>query len=255
LKRDFERRDRSGRLPSRPRRAAPIAAPATLFLVLLAPAAAAQTPETSGAFWPMLDLHAQLTSNLRLLASGELKKDQDVPYQQADFGVGIGRQWVRFSRRNSANIDPDKEHVLVTGLGYEYLHTIQSGANSFENRLVAQVIPRTRPGDPLLLEDRNRIEFRWVDGEYSTRYRNRLSAEVDVALGEVKLAPYASAEFFYDISDGAWKQQQYAAGLRWPYRRLLRVDTYYLRQNCGSCTPEHLNVFGLSLSFFVGSGG
>jgi hypothetical protein len=254
LKRDFERGYRSGRLPSRPRRAAPAAATATLFLVLLAPAAAAQTPETSGAFWPTLDLHAQLRSNIRLLAFGELKKGQDVPYQQADFGAGIAYQWKRFSRPHLSNIDPDREHVLVAGLGYEYLRTFQPGTDSFENRLVLAATPRIRPAAPLLLEDRNRIEFRWVGGQYSTRYRNRLTAEVDLLLGEVHLAPYASAEFFYDISGGAWKQQQYAAGVQVPWRSILRVAAYYLRQNCGSCSPEHLNVFGLTLTLFVGGG-
>jgi hypothetical protein len=254
LKRDFERGDRRSRPGPRLRRALPAAAAATLFLVLLAPGAAAETPETAGAFWPTIDLHAQLRSNIRLLAFGELKKDQDVPYQQADFGAGIAYQWKRFSRPHLLNIDPDKEHFLVAGIGYEHLRTFQPGSDSFENRLVVAATPRVRPVRALLLEDRNRIEFRWVDGDYSTRYRNRLTAEVDLSPGGAHLSPYASAEFFYDITDGAWKQQQYTAGLQWPYRRLLKVATYYLRQNCGSCSPEHLNVFGLTLTLFVGGG-
>ncbi len=65
--------------------------------------------------------------------------------------------------------------------------------------------------------------------------------------------PYASAEFFYDISKSSWNQEQYAAGVQLPYRRILMVDLYYLRQNCDTCSPEHLNVFGLTVNVYFGS--
>jgi hypothetical protein len=253
VKRRFRQSDEPSR--RRPWRRGAIwaaAASAPFLLASLVPTAAAQTPETAGAFWPTLDLHAQLASNIRLLAFGESKKDQDVPYQQADFGAAIGYQWKRLAGLHPFNIDPDREHFLVTGLGYEHLRTFEPGSDSVENRLLFSTTPRAKPLGPLLLEDRNRIEFRWVDGDYSTRYRNRLTASADLETGGFRFSPYASAEFFYDITDGAWKQQQYAAGLQVPWRSLLRVDLYYLRQKCGSCSPEHLNVFGLTLGFFVG---
>ena len=29
-------------------------------------------------------------------------------------------------------------------------------------------------------------------------------------------------------------------GLEWPYKKLLMLQTYYLRQNCTTCNPAHL---------------
>ncbi len=58
---------------------------------------------------------------------GELKKGEDFPYQQGDLGAGVGYQWKRFTKPHLENVDPDKESLLVAGVGYEYLRTIQSG--------------------------------------------------------------------------------------------------------------------------------
>jgi len=222
---------------------------------LVRASAGAQTPQTTaGEFWPAVDVHDQLLSNVRLLGFGELKKGENSPYQQADIGAGIGYQWGRFTNPHLKSIDPDKENFLVTGAGYEYLRTIQSGKDTQEDRLVVQATPRYRPPAEFLLTDRNRVEFRWVDGNYSTRYRNRLTAERAFSVRGFRIDPYVSAEFFYDIPRGSWSQEQYAAGVQLPHRRLLMVDLYYLRQNCDTCNPEHLNVFGLTVNVYFGKG-
>jgi len=225
-------------------------AAAILASALGAPALA-QTPESSGAFWPTADLHLQLSSNLRALVFAESKTDQDFPYRQVDVGAGLGLQWWRIGKPHPINIDPDKENYLVTAAGYEYLQTIQSGKNTIENRIAVQATPRFRLAERLLLTDRNRVEFRWVNGDYSTRYRNLFAVEYNAEIHDFRLTPYASAEVFYDITTSTWTQEWYTAGFEVPYRHWLKVDLYYLRQNCPGCTPDHLNVIGLTVSVFV----
>src|SRR4029434_5133532 len=117
---------------------------------------------------------------------------------------------------------------------------------SIENRLAVEATPRYRLSERLLLTDRNRVEVRWVNGDYSTRYPNQIEAEYDAEVCGFRFTPYASAEFFYDITTSTWKQEWYSAGVEVPYRRLMMVDLYYLRQNCPGCTPDHLNVLGLT---------
>ena len=116
---------------------------------------------------------------------------------------------------------------------------------------------KRRPGcarlPDLLVSDRNRVEFRWVSGEYSTRYRNRLTVERDFLIGELHVAPYASAEVFYEGAKH-WYEEQYAAGLQLPYRRSFKFSAYYLRQNCTTCSPAHLNVVGMTVDVYLGSG-
>ena len=205
---------------------------------------------TVGEFWPAAEAHVQFPEDWRLLGFVGLKKGEDFPYQQIYAGIGLGYQWKQITKPHLENIDPDKEHKFVFGGGYERLQTVSSGKTSYENRLVLQVVAGFRPASRLLLSDRNRVEFRWVNGVYSTRYRNLVQGEYDSKIDEFRFTPYASAEFFYDGATSSWNQEWYTAGIEWPYKRILMVQTYYLRQNCTTCNPANLNVAGLTLNVF-----
>ena len=211
--------------------------------------ALAQQAQTEGEFWPAIDVHYQFSDNLRLLGLTELKRGAELGYQQIDAGLGLGYRWKTIKRPHLENIDPDKEHTFLVGGGYEYLHTV-SGKPKYENRLALEAQAGTRPLSRLLIRDRNRVEFRWVNGVYSTRYRNNLSLEYDISAGKFRFTPYTSAEAFYDGAKGSWNQEQYTAGAQWPYKRRLMLETYYLRQHCTTCSPVYLNVAGLTLNFY-----
>jgi len=206
--------------------------------------------ETVGEFWPEVEAHVQFPDNWRILAFAGLKKGEDFPYQQVYVGLGLGYQWKTISKPHLENIDPDKEHTFVFGGGYERLQTVNSGKTSDENRLALSATAGFRPASRLLVSDRNRVEFRWVNGVYSTRYRNLVQGEYDFKIREFRFTPYASAEFFYDGATSSWNQEWYTAGIQWPYKRIFMVETYYLRQNCTTCNPANLNVGGLTLNLF-----
>ena len=68
-------------------------------------------------------------------------------------------------KSHRTEIDEENEHHLVLGGGYEYLHTVQNGSKRIENRTIAEVTSRVHVGR-VRLRDRNRGEFRWVNGVY-----------------------------------------------------------------------------------------
>jgi hypothetical protein len=174
-----------------------------VLTALLASPATGQTPESSGAFWPAFDVHVSLPPSLKILAFGELKAEE-FAYRQANFGASVGYQMSRIVRPHRVNIDSDKEHHLVVGAGYEHLETVQSGVAKFENRTAVDATRRLRSTGRLLPAERNRVEFRRVNGDYSTRYRNRLTAEYDLEVNDIPFTPHASSGFFYDITTGDW---------------------------------------------------
>ena len=109
-----------------------------------------------------------------------------------------------------------------------------------------------RPLSNILVRDRNRLELRWVNGEYSTRYRNQVSVDYDILIHDYKLTPYGAAELYYDGAKHSWNEEQYTAGIEWPFRRIFMVQTYYLRQHCTSGNPVNTNAGGLTLNFYFG---
>jgi hypothetical protein len=105
--------------------------------------------------WPEADAHAELPSNWRLLSFAGLERAVGYPFTQWYVATGIGRRFKPILREHWRNIDPDKEHFLVLGAGYEYLRTADSGRESHENRVTFNMTPNFRPTARLLLRDRN----------------------------------------------------------------------------------------------------
>lgn len=207
--------------------------------------------QTTSEFWPELSAHIQFPRHLRVVGFvGSEKGENDFSYQQIYSGAGIGYQWKHISKDHLENNDPDKEHVFVLGGGYEYLHTVTAASTKYETRLALQGTFAQRPLSRLLVRDRNRVEFRWVDDKYSTRYRNLLSFDFDIMVHKFRLTPYSSIEVYYDGGKSSWNEEQYQAGIEWPYRKLVMLQTYYLRQHCTTCNPIDVNVGGLALNFY-----
>jgi hypothetical protein len=203
--------------------------------------------------WPEVDGHVQFSPNFRVLSFAGTQQAVGFPYEQWYAAAGLGYQFKHILKHHLENIDPDKEHYLVVAGGYEFLQTIQSGKTKDESRVVLEAVPGFRTPAGFLMRDTNRIEFRWVNGVYSTRYRNKLAVERDFLARGFRFTPYASAEAFYDVTKGSWNEEYYAGGVQWPYKRLLMLDTYYLLQKCPTCKPANVNVAGVTLNFYFGN--
>ena len=214
--------------------------------------ASGQSPisSTENEAWLEADAHVQLASSWRVLSFAGLEQAAGYPFQQWYVAAGIGRQFKPILRPHFKNIDPDKEHYFLFGGGYEFLRTTQSGKAFDENRLTFDATPSLRPASRLLLRDRNWLELRWIDGDYSTTYRNEPSVEVDLLAHGIHFTPFGTAEFFYDSPKHSWDQEWYTGGVQLPYRRVFMLETYYRREHCSSCNPENWNVGGVTLHFF-----
>jgi len=212
--------------------------------------AAGQTSSTGGEFWPLLNTFTQLQQNTSLLLYGGKDKGEDFSYDEWKVGGLLNLQLKPILTPHEPDIDKNKEQHLVLSAGYQYSETIQSGPPSHEDRIIAQLTPQHRPGAGFFLADRNRVEFRWVNGKYSTRYRNQLTVERSFRGPGFRFTPYAWGELFYDSQTHSWNENRYAFGVQLPYKRRFMLDNYYQRQNCTTCNPEHLNVWGLTLNFY-----
>jgi Protein of unknown function (DUF2490) len=201
--------------------------------------------------WPEVDAHVQLPSDFRVVATAATRQGVAFPYQQWYVAASFGYQWMRMTMPHLVNMDADKEHYVMLGGGYEVLHTVQSGKVKNENRLLLDPTIGLRLPAGVLVRDRNRVEFRWVEGVYSTTYRNQISVERAFLVRGFRFSPYVSPEFFYNGARHSWSQERYNAGVQWPYQHLLMLDTYYLRRACSACSLGSLNVVGVALNVFL----
>jgi hypothetical protein len=217
-------------------------------------AARGQEPTTRKEFWPEVDVYITVKPKVRLYLTGTISKsveDGELRNAQGYEGqIGVHVDYI-----------PNKHVILRTG--YRYGTAVGSNSDPFkEHRLLTeQTLRKLLPGD-FLLSDRNREDFRFVNGDFSFRYRNRVTLEREVHLLKGRtITPYVSAEAFYDTRYKTWNRNRFAVGVqqslrRGPLRKMLLperqiiLDLYYMRQNDSRSDIPHVNAIGAALAFY-----
>ena len=226
-----------------------------LFLVLTGTQSArAQENTTKKEFWPEVDVYITVKPKVRLFLLGTVSKSVE---------DGELRNAQGYEAQIGVHVDyiPNKHVILRTG--YRFGSAVGSNDDPFkEHRLLTeQTLRQLLPGD-LLLSDRNREDFRFLNGDFSFRYRNRVTLEREVHLFKGRtITPYVSGEVFYDTRYDTWNRNRFAIGIqqsliRGPLRKMLLpkrqviLDLYYMRQNDSRSDIQHVHAIGAALAFY-----
>ncbi|HET6862416.1 MAG TPA: DUF2490 domain-containing protein [Pyrinomonadaceae bacterium] len=221
-----------------------------VLVLIIAGQGSSQTSSAATEVWPSVQVSFDPQPRIGVQLLFEKHNDEDVSRAQWKISAIASYRMKRILNRHRDDIDPENEYNLAVGGGYEYVRTEQTSGNKIEHRVIFQTIPKYVPFWGILVQDRSRAEFRWVDDVYNFRYRNRLTVDREFKLNKVRLTPYVSGELFWDRNHHAWTENQYKFGVQLPYKKLLMLDTYYLRQNFTTCSQDPLSVFGIRLNLY-----
>ena len=168
----------------------------------------------------------------------------------------------RANREGQVGVHADylaTDHVWFRA-GYRYGRSLNSESDFREHRLLLEQTFKTTIPGKIVVSDRNRQDFRFVRGEYSFRYRNRLTLEREVGRGEYRFTPYLQGEVYFDSRFLAWSRHRYGGGFVFPlskvgrpassdrsFRDHVSLDLYVMRQSDSQPSPSRVNALGASL--------
>jgi len=224
-----------------------------VFVIGTQPAKAQQSV-TRNEFWPEIDVYIDVKPKVRLYLLGTISKSVE---------DGEIRNAQGFEAQIGAHVDYIPNDHIILRAGYRFGASVGDADEPYKEHrvLTEQTLRKLLPGE-LLLSDRNREDFRFVNGDFSFRYRNRVSIEREVDLFRGRtITPYASAEIFYDTRTSAWNRNRFAVGFqqslrRGPLRKMLLpkrqvvLDLYFMRQNDSRSETQHVNAIGAALAFY-----
>ena len=157
--------------------------------------------QVSEQMWVEGDVYAWLSRSMRVLGQVQTVQDQlngDLDLYAGGF-VDFGLKPILRERLDSLDWDAVPMDYLRLRLGVVWVSPFHRTDAPDELRLVADLTPRFRLWQNILVALRNRTEYRFVDGDFSFRYRPRIWVErtfYDV-MG-IPITPYISTELFYD---------------------------------------------------------
>lgn len=225
---------------------------AACLLLAINASAFGQTSIATNELWPAFRANFDVRPRLGVQATIEKHDGEDGELEQWKVAAIVNYRVRRILKKLlEDDIDGDNHYNLVLGGGYEYVRTTQTSGTKREHRIIIQTTPKHAPIGGVLIQDRSRAEFRWVGGVYNFRYRNKLTAHRGFKVDKFRFTPYASGELFWDRNHHAWNENQYAFGVQLPYKKLLMLDTYYLRQNCTTCSQDPVSVLGIRLNVYI----
>jgi hypothetical protein len=212
--------------------------PIAILSVLVCAAAAnvhAQS-ETQTQFFPEVDMFFKLNDSSRLLAvtSGTVAPEAD------DENAYVSLAW---DHRIS-------DRISVRG-AYRFQYTWGDPVQR-ENRIQISGDYRFPIFYRLIATDRNMIELRWINGQPSQRYRNRLTLEREfVGLFGKAHTFSGAAEVYYDTRTEAWNYREYTATISTLLSQKVSLDVYYQRQDNTQLSPAHVNGVGFLLTLYL----
>jgi Protein of unknown function (DUF2490) len=215
-------------------------------LVSLGPVTHAQDGETRNELWPEVDVFVPLNEKFRLFFLGSVTKARETREStEGQVGAHLDYFW-------------KKKWTLRTG--YRYGFALGSNDPFKEHRIILEETYHKPLPNKFVLSDRNRQELRWVDGDFSARFRNRAKLEREFQVRKLSLVQYGSAEVFYDTRFSTFNRLRLAVGTQIVFqkrdywllnlRRQRVLDIYYLRQNDSRSQPRHVNAIGIAFNIY-----
>ena len=224
---------------------------AAYFLILasfclLVPSVRAQSYQT----WPETSTYVKLNQDLRLYFIAT-KTKENRQGTDAEIGPNLDfylRPLVKWRAITVFDLDKSKSTPLLLRVGYRYL---PSTAGPTEHRGVIEATGRYALKSGFLFSDRNRADLRFIEGDFSWRYRNRITVERTVSILSYHFSPYVRAEAYFDSNNDKWSRTSETAGLTYPIKKHMEVDVYFEHQNDTSKSPNRqINALGLALNFY-----
>jgi hypothetical protein len=201
--------------------------------------------DTPKQLWPEVDVYVPLNEKVRLFFLFTVTKAQETRNNtEGQFG---------------AHVDYVVNKRLVLRAGYRYGFSLTEEDPFTEHRPIAEQTFRQKLPLQILLSDRNREDFRFVNGDFSFRYRNRVMLEREFLLPKRSITPYGSIEVYHDSRFKVWNRNRLTAGIQIQLKKalpLLRkvtprnqiiLDVYYTKQNDSRSQPNHLHAIGTAL--------
>jgi hypothetical protein len=201
-------------------------------------------------FWPEADLFIQHGERLRFVfeAAPVLAPETSTSEMALTWSVEVAlRPILRVELRHRNDVF--RRRFLTFRAGYRRVVQLDTGGP--ENRALAEVNARYALPGRLILSDRNRGEFRFIEGQpFSMRYRNRIGIERDLMIGSFRLTPEAFNEYFYDTRYHAWDRIRYTVGLLLPAGKHVVVEPQLNWQVNKKSDQRHTAALGLKFKLY-----
>jgi hypothetical protein len=204
----------------------------------------------SSEFWPELSAFVGLTPATRLYLDASYARGED--FRSLDLSAFVDISIKPILRTDLWTDDWQRKRYLWARLGYTRVLKAEDGGSThvIEDRAVVSGYARAELPAEVWLEARARADLRWMQGDYSTRYRVRLEVNREFTVLEHAVVPYFNAEAFYDTRFDGWARALYQGGAEVTVNKHFRYEIFLARQNDRRPSEQTLDALGIVAKWY-----
>jgi hypothetical protein len=197
-------------------------------------------------FWPEVNAFVRTTNQTRVFLDAAYARGKESDTRTLDAAAYLDISIKPIYRPRIDVEDWARSRYLWARIGYDHVFKGEGGTPSpGEDRLIASLWGKAPLVAGVWLETRWRVDFRWIDGDYSTRYRVRAEATREFSVRGHPVVPYFNAEWFYDTRYDGWARVLYQVGPEVTVNKGFRFEVFLARQEDRLPQKASLNAFGV----------
>jgi hypothetical protein len=217
-------------------------------LVLPSGTALADDPWES---WPEASAFVGLNPSSRLYLDAAYAQGKESANQALDVAAYYDFSLKPILRPKLLQEDWARRRYLWARVGYDHVFKGEGGeVVPPENRGILSIYGRVPLPVDVWLETRVRSDLRWMEGNYSTRYRLRGELTREFTLRQHPVTPYLNVEWFYDMRHDGLSRVLFMGGSEFTVDSGFRFELYLARQEDHQPAESALNAFGMVAKWY-----
>jgi hypothetical protein len=214
----------------------------------------AQDSSSQKQIWPELDVYYRINEKIRLygMVSGTRSNSE---YTDGTAGVYLdyfALPWLS-GRRYTDLHDTTAVYFWWFRAGYSYSNAPPGDKRKEVNILETETNNNFQLPLDIKLSSRNRLDWRWVNGEFQPVYRPRLKFIRDFKTMYMTFDTYIWGEYFFYLNDNSQNRFRLTAGTDIKVIKNMDFEVYYLYQFPNKPGVEPLHAIGVQLDFYFKS--
>jgi hypothetical protein len=213
-----------------------------------------QDSSTQKQIWPEVDVYYRVTDRVRIYGMISATRSNS-EYTDGTAGIYLDYftlPWLK-ERRNTDLHGATIEYYWWFRAGYSYSNAPPSDKKKVVNILETETNNNFSLPQNIRLTTRNRLDWRWVNGDFQPVYRPRLKFIRDFKTEYLTFDTYLWAEYFFYLNDNSQNRFRLTAGTDIKVTNSLDFEFYYLYQFKNSPGVEPLHAIGIQLDFYFKS--
>jgi hypothetical protein len=215
---------------------------------------AQDSSSTQKQIWPEVEVYYRINEKLRLYGNISGTKSNS-EYTDGTGSINLdyfALPWLRGKLDPELN-DTARGYFWWFRVGYSYSAAPASDQKKVVNILETETNNNFRLPGEVLLTFRNRLDWRWVNGDFQPIYRPRLKFLRDFKTEYLTFDGYIWSEYFFYLNDKSQDRLRLTFGTDIKVLKTMDFEVYYLHQFENLPSVEPLNAIGIQLDFYFKS--